>query len=255
MGLRNIHPERFARALTKYGYPCFGFDYRGFSPSAGTPRRVLLEEQIRDIRHAAIFASAQDELSGVPVLLLGWGMGGGLVLQAAYGVPRLAGLICLNGFYNGRRVQRAVRDSADWARFEQWLLEDRRARVSSSEPRLADPFDIYPLDAVSRKYVDEVLRKNSGFGGEVHTVLADSLLSFAPERHLDGLEGVPLFVGHGDQNLLHPVEEARSLYRSYPGPATLYLIEGGGHTEWMADDNPLFVALMQRIADWLEQLG
>lgn len=51
-GLMNIHPERFARALTPRGHLCFGFDYRGFGKSEGTPRHVTTEEQARDITHA-----------------------------------------------------------------------------------------------------------------------------------------------------------------------------------------------------------
>ena len=56
-GLRTIHPERFARALTCRGYDCYGFDYRGHAASEGVRGRVLCEEQVRDIRHAATHAS------------------------------------------------------------------------------------------------------------------------------------------------------------------------------------------------------
>jgi hypothetical protein len=255
-GLRTIHPERFARSLTRRGYPCFGFDYRGFAPSGGAPRRVLLEEQVRDIRAAATFASEMPEVDGAPVVLLGWGMGGGLILSAASEVPRLAGLVCVNGFYNGRRVQRALRGEAGYRRFLDWVIEERRAAVRSAEPRTADPFDIYPLDPVSRTYVDDVLRPHEGYQGHGYdTCLADSLLGFAPEEQLGELEAIPLLVAHGDQNALHPVGEAESLHRRYPGRKELYWIEGGGHTEFMHDENPLYRGLAERIATWLDRLG
>ena len=34
-GLNKVYPAMFARQMTKYGYVCMGFDYRGFKPSGG----------------------------------------------------------------------------------------------------------------------------------------------------------------------------------------------------------------------------
>lgn len=252
-GYRRIHPARFARSLTARGYRCFGFDYRGHLASEGEPGRVLLEEQVRDIRHAAAFAG---DGAGAGVVLLGWGMGGGLVLEAARGLGQLLrGVVCVNGFYDAERVQRAVRGEAEWQRFFSWLEGERREAVRSPESRRADPFWIYPLDEVTRGYVDGVLRKVPGYEWEsVDLALADSLLAFAPERRLDHLSEVPLLLAHGDRNALHPPDEARSLHAAYPGPKQMHWIEGGGHTEWMLDEHPLYRALAARIADWLDAL-
>ena len=104
MGLNRIHPARFARALTDLGYVCFGFDCRGFGKSGGEPGRVFLREQIRDIENAGIYLSLQDEAEGKDIVLVGWGMGAGLLLEAADEVPRQAGLVSINGFCNGRRL-------------------------------------------------------------------------------------------------------------------------------------------------------
>lgn len=250
-GYRRIHPARFSRSLTARGYRCFGFDYRGHLESEGTPNRVLLEEHVRDIRHAAVFAAGE---TNAGVVLLGWGMGGGMILEAARGLGKtLRGVVCVNGFYDAIRVQRAVRGEADWQRFQDWLEQDRQRGVRSPAPRGVDPFWIYPLDEVTRGYVDGVLRKVPGYEWErIETNMADSLLAFAPERHLDHLHNVPALIAHGEKSALHPPEEARSLFDKYPGEKELYWIEGGGHTEWMADDNPRYQALATRIADWLD---
>lgn len=37
MGLNEIYPALYARALTKRGYAAFGFDYRGFLENEGLP--------------------------------------------------------------------------------------------------------------------------------------------------------------------------------------------------------------------------
>lgn len=262
MGLRNIHPERFARALTARGFTCFGFDYRGFGPSEGTPGAVLLEEQIRDILHAVHFLEAAGHLDGRKLVLGGWGMGAGLILRAARQVPPdiLAGLIALNGFYDAVRVQKEVRGAEGWRAFREWLTRARREQIAREEIRWCDPFDIYPLDPVTREYVDGVLRKNPDFGGEVHLAFAASLLEMAVDVQMrgeslgDGFSDIPLLIAHGDRNALHPVTEAKVLAETYPGPCSTWWIEGGGHTEWMLDDHPLFQSLVEHLDSWIRAL-
>ena len=189
------------------------------------------------------------------VVLLGWGMAGGMVLPAARNLAAVCGLVCVNGFYDALRVQRAVRSAEDWERFFAWLQEERREATHSSEPRRTDPFWVYPLDTVSKGYVDSVLRAVPGYEGDtVHTAFADSLLDFSPERDLGHLSELPVLIAHGDQNALHPTGEARSLFERYPGPKELFWIEGGGHTEWMDDDDSRYKRLAVRIADWLDAL-
>lgn len=257
-GLNNIHPERFARFLTPKGYVCFGFDYRGFGKSEGEPGAVLLEDQVRDIANAVRFATDESvrlgHFSHTPkVILAGWGMAGGLVLEAAQLVPHLVdGLISMNGFYDARRVQAALRGET-MQEFNQWLDEERLRQTRGEGEAKIDPFKIYPLDEVSREYVDNVLRKNPDFGVPVRFGFADSLLGFAPERNLRDLDK-PLLIVHGDQNALHPVKEAQSLAEKYPGPKQTYWIEGAGHTEWMLDDNPKFQGLIQRLEQWLTEV-
>lgn len=252
-GLKNIHPERFARFLTKRGYVCYGFDYRGFAKSEGEREKVLLEEQERDIANAVAFVRAHASGKGRPVVLAGWGMAGGLILNAARLVDGVGALIAMNGFYNAKRVQKAVRGTAEYTRFLGWMEQERTRLVNGGEPEGIDPFHIYPLDPVSRGYVDSVLRKNPDYGMTADFRFADSLLSFHPEGNLEEFAGVPLLIAHGAENALHPIAEAQSLKENYPGPCELFLLEGGGHTEWMLDENPLFQQFAGQIASWLDK--
>ncbi len=250
MGLKDIHPARFGRALTALGYTCFGFDYRGFANSEGERRRVLLEEQISDIANAAAFASAHPNAGGGRVLLMGWGMGGGLVLEAARLIPRIVGLVCMNGFYNGKRVQKMVRGFSDYVAFLERTDAARAAASKSGEVIDVDPFSIYPLDPQSEDYVDGTLRLVPEFGGLVKPMLADSLLRFAPDANLEDLSRVPLLIAHGERNFLHPPTEAEALYQAYPGPKELFWLWNAGHTEWMDDANPTFQKLVAAIDGW-----
>lgn len=254
-GLRHIHPARFARALTQKGFPCFGFDYRGFADSQGERHRVVLDEQIRDIRSAVAFARTDERFANHRVVLLGWGMAGGLILDAARELEGVTGLISANGFFDGARVQLAHRGPEGLAAFRRRVADEAAAAARSQQGhwRTADPFDLYPLDAVSRVYVDDVLRPTPSYDAEPYSYeLGESLLRFRPEAYAPQMK-LPLLIAHGDRNELHPVSEARSLAQSYGGPVELFWLEGAGHTEFMHDDNPLFQRLAARISEWLSQ--
>ena len=62
MGLNEIYPALFARALTKRGFACFGFDYRGFLDNGGPAGVCKLDEQVEDIRNAVTFAGTLAEV-------------------------------------------------------------------------------------------------------------------------------------------------------------------------------------------------
>lgn len=245
LGLKEIHPERFARALTQLGYVCFSFDYRGFGKSEGVHGRVLLQEQVRDIENAATYLAAHSELKSCPLILIGWGMGAGLVVEAAEEIPKLKGLVAVNGFYNGERFQREVRGEEGWRNFNLWVHKKRIEEVYSGKTQKVDPFCVYPLDPITKKYVDEELQQYAAFGGEVELHFFYSLVHFRPENHVEHLADIPLLVAHAEDNKLHPPAEAQHLYERYPGPIELYLIPHAGHTEWMCDDCDPFQNLVQ----------
>jgi len=253
-GLMNIHPARFARSLTAAGRWCFAFDYRGFAESEGERGRVILEEQVRDIVNAATFAASDPRIDERRIVLLGWGMGAGLVLEAARLLPGIVGIVAANGFYDGRRVQRAHRGEDGLASFLDEVWKKRVERVRTGEDPRVDPFHLYPLDPASREYVNSTLRTFEHYDAEGYSyVLADSLLTWRPEAHAPGMS-TPLLIAHGDENALHPVEEAKSLEAAYGGAKELFWIEGAGHTEFMHDDDPKFLALAGRIEAWLSKL-
>jgi pimeloyl-ACP methyl ester carboxylesterase len=252
-GFNATHPARFARALTPEGYTCFGFDYRGFAESEGEPGRVHLDEQIRDITNAVRFVRAT--LKPGALVLMGWAMGGGLVLEAARVAEGIDALVVMNPIADAIRVQRAVRGEDGWREFRAWLDRERERLVLSGESRKVDPFFIYPLDGETKGYCDDVLAKNPEFGHGVYPSFADSLLQLKPEARLDHLATTPLLLVHSERNALHPSEEARSLFARYPGPKEMHWVPDAGHTEWMLDDDPKFLALVGVLDRWLRARG
>lgn len=253
-GLRQIHPERFARFLTANGYVCFSFDYRGFGESDGIRGRVILEEQVRDLLHAVGIAENDPRVAPNRLILLGWGMGAGVVIDAARELLGVIGIIAVNGFYSGKRVQEAHRDPKGFLEFRDRVRADYASRAHSGDVRWDDPFFYYPLDEESRAYVDGVLRREVGYDTSSFSAeLADSLLRWYPEAYATHMR-TPLLIAHGTHNKLHPAAEAEALFSAYGGPKELYWIENAGHTEWMFDDNDHFRKLGARILHWLERV-
>jgi uncharacterized protein len=254
LGLKRIHPERFARLFTKEGYPCFGFDYRGFGKSQGVRGQVSIEEQIRDIADCLAYISAHPRVKGRRIVLMGWGMGAGLILEAARISTCVHALVCINGFYDAERVQQHLRTGREWSEFRSWLSEERARLSQTGETPDFDPFQIYPLDSLTLEYVNNELRQNPDFRSSIKFGFASSLLLFAPEKRLSHLAGIPILIAHGDNNKLHPPSEARSLYDRYPGPKTLYRLPDAGHTEWMLDGHKNLDALVSHIDGWITEL-
>ncbi|MDI3326435.1 alpha/beta hydrolase [Pontibacterium granulatum] len=254
-GQKNIHPERYARAWTPKGYTVFGFDYRGFGESEGIRERVILEEQVRDIANAVAIVRERADAENRKVVLAGWGMAGGLILDAVRLCEGMVdGLVAMNGFFDAVRVQKALRGEHGWKEFKQFMADERLRLAKGGEKEGIDPFKIYPLDPVSREYVYTELVKAPGYGVTSDFDFADSLISFKPEAHLDErFSVIPLLIAHGAENDLHPVTEPKSLYAAYPGPKSLFLLANGGHTEWMLDDDPRFIEFSGHIANWVAE--
>lgn len=252
-GLKVIHPERFARALVPRGYAVFAFDYRGFGQSEGERGRLVPQEWVEDLRAAIDRLTAVDEVDPARLFLVGWGLGGGVVVAEAADDPRVRAVACLNGIGDGLRSTRHMHDAASFDRLLRRLESDRARRSSLGRSELTSPWDIVRLDRDARTdcYVGEELYKAPGFGCGVTLESADFLLRFFPEDVVHRIAPRPLLLIHGEENDLHPPDEARSLYDRAGEPKRLELLEGSGHTEWMFDDNPVFERVVGMLDDFL----
>lgn len=248
-GLKVIHPERFARALTARGYAVVAFDYRGFGASEGERGRLVPQEWSEDLRAAVNRASADARLDPARVGLLGWGMGGGVVVAAAAEDPRVGAVAAVNCISDGTRSTRNMHDEVSWQSLLDRVAEDRGRRAEYGRSEITSPWDIVRLDRDGRTdgYVGEELYKAPGFGSGVSLESADMLLRFSPQAVAHRIAPRPLLVVHGAENRLHRPEEAQALYDHAREPKRLRLIEGAGHTEWMFDDHPVFAGLVEEL--------
>ena len=252
-GQKVIHPERFARALNPLGYAVLAFDYRGFGLSEGERGRLVPQEWAEDVRAGIDRLAGVDDVDLTRLALVGWGLGGGVVVAEAADDPRVGAVACLNGIGDGARCTRGMHDDASWASLVGRIEADRGRRASSGRSEIVDPWDIVRLNLDDRTegYVDEELYRAPGFGTGVTLESAEFLLRFAPERVVGRIAPRPLLIVHGARNELHKPVEAWSLYERAGQPKRLELLEDRGHTEWMFDDDPTFKRVVALLEEFL----
>ncbi len=249
-GLKNIHPERFARTLVPEGFACLSFDYRGFGASEGERGRLVPQDWVVDVRAAVSFLESVPEVDADQIVLLGWALGGGVVVAEAADDPRVRAVAACNAIGDGYRSTRQMHDEQHWQRLLDRVAADRPRAAVTGRSEIVHPFDIVALDRVTKGYVDVELYKAAGFGSGVTLESADALLRFRPEEVVHRIAPRPLLLVHGELNELHSADESRSLLKLAGANAELVLLPDSGHTEWMFDEHPTYQQMMKRIAEF-----
>ena len=253
-GLKELIPAKLWGPLTEAGYVCFAFDYRGFGTSEGERGRVQPREQVEDIRNAVTFLQQQPEVNRERIGLVGWGFGGGVVVQVAAEDMRARAVACLNGVGDAGRAVRDSRTYADWLAIQDRIAGDRVRRVLTGQSQKVSPWDVVPLDPVTLLRVEEdMYRRFDAFGVEVTLQSAEAYFAFRPELVVDQISPRPLLIVHGVRNALHPIDEARSLYARARDPKELIEIPEGHHLDWIEPGHPLYQTTIPRIVHWFQQ--
>ncbi len=255
-GLKTIHPARFARALVPHRYAVLSFDYRGFGRSDGERGRLVPQEQVEDVRAAVSFLETREEVDPSRIALLGWALGGGVVIAEAASDERVRAVAACNPIGDGERSLRFMHDPRSWDRLVERIEDDRRARAVAGRSALMHPFEAVRLDTVTRGYVDDELYKAAGFGSDVTLEAVEALMRFRPERDVHRIAPRPLLLIHGAANALHAPAESLALHDAAAGPKRLVLLAEKGHTEWMRDDDPTFERVREELLRFFaEPLG
>lgn len=253
-GFNEFYPRLFSSYLTKSGYSCLGFDYRGFAESGGPRGRVILPEQVEDIKNAITFAQTLPEVDEEHIGLLGWGMGAANVVELTAHDKRVKAVAAVNGFYDGERWLQSTHTPQSWNDLLKAVEEDRVRRVTTGKSKRVEPFVHYSLDPDTEDYVqselDPLIERS---GRQVDLQLTESILAAKPVDVAAAISPRPLFVAHGKDNRLHPPEAAEELYAKAGEPKTLYWIDGK-HNDFMFDGNPVLGDLTARLAEFFTVL-
>jgi fermentation-respiration switch protein FrsA (DUF1100 family) len=251
-GFNRFYPRLFARSLTLQGFVCLGFDYRGFANSGGKPGRVLLDEQVQDIRNALTYLSTRPEVDPTRMAILGWGMGASNVIRVAAQDDRVRAVAALNGFYVGARWLKTVYSYVRWREILQEIAADRETRVTTGQSRRIPPFEHYPLDPLTDQHVNVELAHLPTFDEFVTVEMTESIVEMNAECVVRDIAPRPVFIAHGQGNLLHPLNEAHKLYQAAGEPKQFYEI-AGQHNDFMYSDHPEFQRLMEHVSTFFRE--
>ena len=190
------------------------------------------------------------------IALLGWALGGGVVIAEAASDERVRAVAACNPIGDGERALRFMHDRRSWDRLVERIEDDRRSRAVAGRSVLVHPFEAVRLDAATRGYVDDELYKAAGFGSDVTLEAVEALMRFRPERDVRRIAPRPLLLIHGAANALHAPEESLALHDAAADPKRLVLLDEKGHTEWMRDDDPTFMRVREELLRFFaEPLG
>jgi uncharacterized protein len=184
-----------------------------------------------------------------------WGFGGGVVVATAAEDGRVRAVACLNGVGDGGRAVRATRPAADWAAMQARIAEDRRRRARTGRSELVHPWEVVPLDPVTRANVDaDMYANHARFATDGVTLRsAEAYYEFRPEEAVGRISPRPVLIVHGVRNGLHPVAEARRLFAAAGEPKELIELPEAHHLDWIQPGDPQYAATVPRIVDWFRR--
>jgi len=250
-GFRDIHPARFARSLNPRGIAVFGFDFRGFGGSGGTPGCYDPAAQVDDTISAVNFLETCDEIDAASIVLLGWAMGGSVAIAAAADDERPRAVATVNAVGHFERALRNLHTAESWRRLLVSVALDRHRRARVGWSTSIDPFEVIKLDPVTERYVSNLLYEGAEHRSrEITLESIDCMRRFRPEEVIGRIAPRPLLLVHGEDNRLHLPTESKRLYDRAREARRLVLIEHAGHTEWMRDEHETYQTVADIIGDF-----
>lgn len=268
-GINAVYPALISRLLTKHGYACLGFDFRGWAPSEGEVGITSFETEYEDIFAAYVFAGQQPEVDPDNISLFGWGMAAPIVIKIAVDYPEIKSVAVGNGLYNGRRAAYSTLTTGEFLEHEERAKKDRITRVMTGKSE--DYVDCYYFNSsqvtpTDKRYltdtltsltsdIEDILVRDYGSREAFpphHSVLYwDSMMRVDAENYVKKLAPRGLFIAHGIQDDGYGFYEAESLYGAAGEGAVLFKVDGG-HNNWMFDEDPEFIRFGKALTDFYD---
>lgn len=256
-GINAVYPALFSRLLTKHGYACLGFDYRGWAPSEGEVGVTTYESEYEDITSAYVFAQQQPEFDVNNISLFGWGMSGPIVIKIGVDNPKIKSVAIGNSFANGERMMRTCMSIPEYERKAEQARQDQIARVLTGTGEYincyrfnsetdADTENDYLQKTLNHLTddIDAIVIQNYGakenFPPKHSWMYFDSTLRVNAEDYVRKLAPRGLFLGGSLHDTGYSFYETECLYAAAGEGKVLYAVDGG-HNDWMFDDDPRFI--------------
>jgi alpha-beta hydrolase superfamily lysophospholipase len=255
-GLKEWVPARWWPSFVAAGYICLAFDYRGFGTSGGERGRFVPLEEVEDVQSSITFLQQQSQIDPGRIGLLGWGLGGGIVIETAARDPRVQAVACVNGLGDAGRATRDAVPYPVWQEWQDRIAKDRVERVLTGRSAKVPYREMtHPGSsggtALTYAQFDRDLQSLGRDPIDTFSLAAcEAYCNFKPERVVDRISPRPVLIAHGERNDFMPIDEAQSLYAKAKEPKELLIVPGAKHLEWIAPESPIREIYMGRIVDW-----
>lgn len=272
LAIKEWVPSKWIPYFLEAGYVCFSFDYRNLGESEGNLGKIVPQDEVRDVHHAATFFQQQPEVDAERVGILGWGLGGAVVVAAAAEDDRLKAVVCASGIADGERYGRDGMVHQDWLRRKKAIAEDQVRRVLTG---VSEPVEMGLSGKKPRPTEDRGSRY--GWYESLATVVGEerasdpeklgiptsltlesleSLYAFKPTDVVHQISPRPLLVIHAVDDSAFPYDHMVDMFERAGEPKTLIGIPQSEHLQWIDPDYPEQAEYVPKVVDWMaEHLG
>lgn len=260
-------PSRWTPYFLARGYICMSFDYRNLGESEGRLGTIIPQEEVRDVMHAVTFLQQQPGVDAERIGILGWGLGGGVVVSAAARDTRLKAVVCASGVANGAKYGRVGMTDAEWADRQAQIRRDRIARVLTGKSATLSREELVGengrLHGVQQRqgWKDSLVAAvgierasdpvKLGIPDRITLESLDALYEFTPEDDVDRIAPRPLLVIHSEEDDAFPFDQVKAMYDRARPPKDLIVVRGAGHLDWI---DPAFASqkrYVPQVIDWM----
>lgn len=221
---KEIFGLSYGASLSKRGYVCLSFDYRGFGGSEGPRGRLIPLEQVNDARNALTFLSIQPEVDPQRMGLLGTSFGGAIVLHTAAVDRRPRAVVCFDGIGDGARWLRGQRRHTEWIDFLDRLEKDRATRVTTGKSEYVDVGDINVYSPQSKQAHEERRLKFPDWQFMLPLETGETVIEFKAEDMAARIAPRALLVIYDCNPRGHALEEAFPIFEKAGEPKRLQAI-------------------------------
>jgi fermentation-respiration switch protein FrsA (DUF1100 family) len=257
--VKELVQPHVAQQFADTGLAAILFDYRNFGSSDGTRRQHIdPNAQIEDYRNAISFAETLGEVDSDRIGVWGLSYSGGHALILAAIDPRVRCVSAQIPVVDGYRNMRRVHGTIGFRRFEQLLLEDRRARFVSGEggylphaaPDPASEVSTWPFPETYETFLELKQREAPAYENRSTIESAELLMSYNVGPFLPRLLDVPTQVIVAEKDDLTLWDLEIEAYNQIPTTKKRLVVIGGSTHMTLYSDRSLLGEAAVAASDW-----
>lgn len=257
--VKELVQPHVAQQFAETGLAAILFDYRNFGSSDGARRQHIdPNAQIEDYRNAISFAETLAEVDAERIGVWGLSYSGGHALILGATDPRVKCVSAQIPVVDGYRNMRRVHGTLGFRRFEQLLVDDRRARFITGEdgflphasPDPASEVSTWPFPETYETFLELKQLEAPAYENRSTIESAELLMSYHVGPFLPRLLDVPTQVIVAEKDDLTLWDLEIEAYNAIPTAKKRLVVIGGSTHMTLYSDRSLLVEAATAASDW-----